>query len=66
MIYQIRREPNSFDRKLTMYNIYDASRYEVGTAKGYAAGFPELQDAQDWVHGQRLTPPSELVAEIEV
>jgi hypothetical protein len=66
MKYQIRREPNSFDRKLSMYHVYDAARHEPGTAKGYCAGFLTQQEAVDWVHGQRTAPFSELVAEIEV
>lgn len=67
MKYQIRREANSFDLKIIMYNVYDASRYEAGTAKGYFGGFPSLDEAIQWVERQR-TPEklSELMAEIEV
>jgi len=66
MKYQIRREGNQFDHRIVMYNVYDANLFEVGTARGYKGGFDSLEAAHAYINAHRFTPPSVLIAEVEV
>lgn len=66
MKLQIRREPNQFDHSMVMYNVYDAAKFQEGTAKGYQMGFHSLEGALAYIESMRTPAPSELVAEIEI
>ena len=66
MKLQIRREHNQFDHTMVMYNVYDTDKFQHGSAKGYKMGFHSLEAAHMYIEALRVTPPSELIAEIEV
>jgi hypothetical protein len=66
MKFQIRRERNQFDPRMSMYNVYDADKFKEGTARGYLGGFASVGAAQLFIESHRTQPLSELVAEVEV
>ena len=60
MKYQIRKERNTLDEAITMYNVYKDNAYQEGTASGYLAGRRTLEEAREVVRAL-LMPQSELI-----
>jgi hypothetical protein len=66
MKLQIRRERNQFDPRISMYNVYEADKFQQGTSKGYLGGFASLEAAQLFTESKRSVVKSELLEEVEV